>query len=405
MLKNIDEEMRRRSLEGAIVFGDTTLGNPDLTYVVGGNLARGGYYIKRLNHEPLLVTSTLDIGTARNLGRVKRTSTLTEWGLEKLAQKHGRANASSYLLSRILKAEGIKGKIALYGRNDIASGVRLVDQLRKLRFNVMGESSPTLLESARETKSGREIEELRLVASKTAKVVNSTINALRNMKRKRGRFHIEGKPATIGAAKKMIAKQLALEDLIAPEGTIFAIGASGADPHNPGNPSNPIREGRLIVFDIFPQAESGYWFDLTRSFMIGRADSRARRMFETVYDAQTASLDFLREGVSGEEAMYRACRVIERGGYRTVREIFEGKSKSVTSGFTHSLGHGVGLTIGERPYLTFLSKDLLRNGQVVTVEPGVYLPRYGGVRIEDTVVITPRRITNLANVEKELELN
>ena len=404
MLNNIDEEMRKRSLEGAIVFGDTTLGNPDLTYVVGGNLARGGYYIKRSNHEPLLVTSTLDIGTARNLGRVKRTSTYTEWGFEKLAQKHGRNNASPYILSRILKTEGIKGKIALYGRNDIASGVRLVDQLRKLGFNVTGESSPTLLESARETKSVKEIEELRLVANKTAKVVNSTIDTLRNMKRKRGRFHIEGKPATIGAAKKMIAKQLALEDLIAPEGTIFAIGASGADPHNPGNPSNPIKEGRLIVFDIFPQAESGYWFDLTRSFVVGRADSKARRMFDTVYDAQTASLDFLREGVSGEEAMYKACRVIEKGGYRTVREIFEGKSKSVTSGFTHSLGHGVGLTIGERPYLTFLSKDLLRNGQVVTVEPGVYLPRYGGLRIEDTVVIKPRRITSLANVEKELEL-
>ena len=158
VLKNIDEEMRKRSLDGAIVFGDTTLGNPDLTYVVGGNLARGGYYIKRLNHEPMLVTSTMDIGTARNLGRVKRTSTYTEWGFEKLAQKHGRANASPYLLSRILKTEGINGKIALYGRNDIASGVRLVDQLRKLGFNVIGESSPTLLESARETKSAKEID-------------------------------------------------------------------------------------------------------------------------------------------------------------------------------------------------------------------------------------------------------
>jgi len=78
--------------------------------------------------------------------------------------------------------------------------------------------------------------------------------------------------------------------------------------------------------------------------------------------------------------MDRACRVIEQRGYRTVREIFQGKAKGIPSGFTHSLGHGVGLTIGERPYLTFLSKDPLRKSQVVTVEPGVYLPRYGGVR-------------------------
>jgi Xaa-Pro aminopeptidase len=85
-------------------------------------------------------------------------------------------------------------------------------------------------------------------------------------------------------------------------------------------------------------------------------------------------------------------------------QIFQGNAKGIHSGFTHSLGHGVGLTIGERPYLTFLSKDPLRKSEVVTVEPGVYLPRYGGVRIEDTVVITSRGVSYLAKVEKELEL-
>jgi Xaa-Pro aminopeptidase len=160
----------------------------------------------------------------------------------------------------------------------------------------------------------------------------------------------------------------------------------------------------MIVYDIFPQGESGYWSDLTRSFVVGRAERKARRIFETVLEAQEASLNFLREGVSGEDAMDRACKVVEKRGYRTVREIFAGKAEVVDSGFIHSLGHGVGLTIGERPYLTFLSKDRLRRGQVVTVEPGIYLPGYGGVRIEDTVVITRSGVNVLGNVEKELEL-
>ena len=159
-----------------------------------------------------------------------------------------------------------------------------------------------------------------------------------------------------------------------------------------------------MVFDIFPQAQTGYWFDLTRSFVIGRADAKAKKLFETVSEAQNVSLDFVREGVSGEAAMLEACRVIERAGYRTVREVFEGRSKSISSGFNHSLGHGVGLTIGERPYLSFLSKDPLRSGQVVTVEPGIYSPRFGGVRIEDTVAITGKGIDNLASVDKEFEL-
>ena len=102
--------------------------------------------------------------------------------------------------------------------------------------------------------------------------------------------------------------------------------------------------------------------------------------------------------------MNRACDVIERAGFETVRQIYMGKEKSISSGFIHSLGHGVGLTIGESPYLSFNSKTPLETGEVVTVEPGVYVPRYGGVRIEDTVVIKSKGIENLTPVEKELEL-
>ncbi len=120
--------------------------------------------------------------------------------------------------------------------------------------------------------------------------------------------------------------------------------------------------------------------------------------------AQHASLDVLRAGVTGEEAMVAACDMVERGGYKTMRQVYEGKVKDLNSGFNHSLGHGVGLTIGERPYLSFLSEDPLRSSHVVTVEPGVYLPGYGGVRIEDTVLITPKGFENLAKVESELEL-
>lgn len=165
-----------------------------------------------------------------------------------------------------------------------------------------------------------------------------------------------------------------------------------------------IRKGKLIVFDIFPQAMSGYWFDMTRSFVVGRADARARKMFDAVKGAQMASLDFLTAGVTGESAMEVSCEVIERAGYRTVREIFQGKAKSLSTGFIHSLGHGVGLTIGESPYLSLGIKDSLQSREVVTVEPGVYMPGYGGVRIEDTVAVKSKGVEILAKVEKELEL-
>jgi len=405
MIQDLDKEMRKRDVGAIVVLGDTTLADPDLIYAVGGNLARGGIYFKREGNKPLLLVGSIDVGSARRLGRVNRIQTYSSWGFEKLAKKYrGRDEAMPHLISTVLKHEGVSGKVGLFGRNDLASGLHLAHRLRALGVKVVGGQSPTVLEAARETKDQKEVDEIRNVGRKTAEVVREVVEVLRNMKRTRGHFQIGKKRATIRLVKSTIASKIAKKGLATPEGTIFAIGPSSADPHNSGVNSDEIREGRLIVFDIFPQGETGYWFDLTRTYVVGRADAKAKRLYETVHDAQATSLDFVKAGLKGEKAMAAACDVIERAGYRTVREVYEGKAKSLFSGFNHGLGHGVGLTIGERPNLSLLSKDPLRANGVVTVEPGVYLPKYGGVRIEDTVKITQKGYENLVQVEKELEV-
>jgi len=404
MFEQFDAEMRSREVEAVIVFGDTTLGNPDLTYVAGGNVTRGGVFFKRVGEHPFLIVGNPDVGTARKHRKAGRIHTYTEHGLEKLTTKYGHENAFTHFLAKILAEERVKGKVILSGRNDLASGVNIVDQLRKMGFNITGEGSPTLLETLRETKGTEEIQEMRRVARKTTKVVESTLDILRKLKRKRGHLELGGKPATVGVVKALVSQKVLEENLREPEGTIFAQGASAIPVHNMGIPGDKLKEGRLIIFDIFPQAETSYWCDMTRSFVIGRADSRAKRIYDAVYEAQTETLDYLHEGVTGEEAVCKTCDVIERHGYRTVRDVYSGKAKSVSSGLTHTLGHGVGLTIGERPHLTFGNKRPLRRGNVVTVEPGVYFPKYGGARIEDTVVITSRGVESLTKAEKELEL-
>lgn len=404
MFSQIDQEMRKRQVQALMILGETTLADPNLTYVVGGSLARGGVYFKRAGHKPLLVTSILDLGTARKWGKVKRIETYSEWGLEKLASKYGREEAYPRLLSEICRKNGVNGNVVLYGRNDLALATYLVDKLRRFGVKVSTDKSPTILESAREIKDAQEIEKLQDVARKNGRVIEAAIEALGSLKRRRGHLVLKERRATIGAVKAVISSQLAAEGLGAPEGVIFAIGASSADPHNAGIPSDEIREGRLIVFDIFPQAESGYWSDITRTYVIGKASKKDKQLYDTVYEAQHVSLDSIRAGISGEEVMSKACDVIERRGYRTVRDVFLGKTKGISAGFIHSLGHGVGLTIGERPSLNFLSKQPLKSGQIVTVEPGVYLPGYGGVRIEDTVLITKRGVNVLARVDKEFEI-
>jgi Xaa-Pro aminopeptidase len=405
MIEDLDNSMRAKGIDGIVGYGESTLADPDLTYVVGGTLARGGFYFKKCGRSPLLIVSNLDYGSAKRLGRVKRIQTLTQWSYEKLQKKYSDRNVSSArLVAAVLRKEGVHGKVVLFGRNDLAKALRFASTLRRFGVHAMGEGSPTVVESARDTKEKHELESLRDVANKTSKVVNDVLQSLRNAKEKRGHLQLGNKRATVGLIKSIIASKLAEGGLLAPEGTIFALGPSGADPHDAGEPADEIKKGRLIVFDIFPQAGSGYWSDLTRTFVLGRADPKARKMYETVHEAQSEALDYLRAGVTGDATMNLACDVIERAGFQTVRRIYEGDKKKVTSGFIHALGHGVGLTIGESPYLSLNSKAALRAGEVVTVEPGVYLPGYGGVRIEDTVLIKAKGIENLAHVEKELEL-
>jgi Xaa-Pro aminopeptidase len=404
MFEEFDLEMRTREIEAVVVFGDATLGNPDLTYVVGGTITRGGVFFKRVGEQPFLIVGNSDVETARKIRKTGTIQTYTERGLEKLTVNYGHERAFTQFLAKILAEERIKGKVILSGRYDLANGINIADRLRKMGFNIRGETSPTLLETLRETKSTEEIEELRRVARETDRVVESVLDALTRLRRKRGHLEFLGKPATVGAIKAVISKKLLAGHLTEPEGTIFAQGASAIPVHNMGNPGDKLKERKLIIFDIFPQAETSYWCDMTRSFVIGRADSRARRIYGAVYEAQTETLDYLREGVTGEEAVSKTCEIIERHGYRTVRDVYSGKAKNISSGLTHTLGHGVGLTIGERPHLTFGNKRPLKSGNVVTVEPGIYFPGYGGARLEDTVVVTSRCVESLTNAAKTLEL-
>jgi len=405
MIEDLDASMRIRGIDGIVGYGESTLADPDLTYVVGGTLARGGFYFKKCGNRPLLVVSNLDYGSAKRLGKVKSVQTLTQWRYEMIQKKHPEGyDAAARLVATILRHEGVRGKVVLFGRNDLAKALRFVHSLNRLGVQTVGERSPTLVETARDTKQADELQHLREVAARTGRVVEYVAQSLRNAKEKRGHLQLRHQRATIGLVKSIIASKLAGEGLLAPEGTIFAIGPSGADPHNAGIPTAEIKKGKLIVFDIFPQAESGYWSDLTRTFLLGRADSKARKMYEAVENAQADALDYLRAGVTGESSMHRACDVIERAGFPTVRRIYSGRATNIASGFIHSLGHGVGLTIGESPYLSFNGRPALKAGEVVTVEPGVYLPGYGGVRIEDTVLIKSKGIESLTHVEKELEL-
>lgn len=169
--------------------------------------------------------------------------------------------------------------------------------------------------------------------------------------------------------------------------TIVASGPNGAKPHH--RPSaRRIGAGELVVVD-FGAIVDGYCSDMTRTLCVGQpASATARRMVEVVAESQRAGVDAVRAGAEGK-AVDDVCRtVIAEAGW--------------ADAFLHSTGHGVGLEIHEDPRVGSTSTDTLVAGHVVTVEPGVYLAEHGGVRIEDTVVVTDEGCTVLTNASKEL---
>ena len=164
--------------------------------------------------------------------------------------------------------------------------------------------------------------------------------------------------------------------------TIAAPGDQAVDNHCVGH--GPIRAGELIVVDIFPRRiEDGYWGDMTRTYLKGRASDAQRRLVRTVKRAHRLAIDMIKPGVTGGKVHDAVQAFFDREGYKTARDCKK------PEGFFHALGHGVGLEIHEEPIMRSKAPCTLRKGMVVTVEPGLYYHGLGGCRIEDVVHVVP----------------
>lgn len=210
-----------------------------------------------------------------------------------------------------------------------------------------------------------------------------------------GLLKYDGKILTSEFLKALIERTL-LDRGCSAEGTIVAVGPQGARPHDAG--SGPLRAGVPVVIDVFPRdKETGYWGDVTRTVVRGRASEKVRAMHRDVLAAQKLALSLVRPGVESRTVQRAVDEFFRKAGHET-RLSPPGKE----CGFIHSVGHGVGLDIHESPGLRN-EPGRLSAGNVVTVEPGLYYPGIGGVRIEDTVVITRTGHKILAPFPKILE--
>lgn len=163
--------------------------------------------------------------------------------------------------------------------------------------------------------------------------------------------------------------------------TIVCSGPESAFPHG-GLGEREIKYGDLVVIDIGAKYRA-YCADMTRTLIVGRASEKQRRLYETVMEAQKLAINKIRAGTKAGEVDEAARKYITKRGYGEY--------------FVHGLGHGVGLDIHEPPIIGPTSEEILQSGNVITVEPGIYIPNFGGVRIEDTVLALEDKVERLTN--------
>ncbi len=246
----------------------------------------------------------------------------------------------------------------------------------------------------REAKSDKEIEMIGRALRITETGLKRAIEVLKASKPGAGkRLRWSGKTLTSEMLRAEIDSAILRAGGI-PTGTIVAGGDQACDPHERG--FGPLYANSLIILDVFPRdTKTGYFGDLTRTVLCGRAGEAQRNLWDTVKAGQALALKKIKAGVDGV-TIHKAIQELfaDRGFPTEVR-----KGRRV--GFFHGTGHGLGLEIHEHPRL---QKVTLKDRQVLTVEPGLYYPGLGGVRLEDVVVVTKNSCRMLSRFPKQLEV-
>lgn len=325
-----------------------------------------------------------------------------EFGVFKESSKN--SNIELVLLDPILeKAKGLKEgnndteKLALYLFRkyklfkkpvDVPVSFRLdlADFLRKrgVRLQVKNPFYPQRL-----IKSEQEIEFLKNGLEKTQSAFRLIEKVLEESVIEKNKIKYQGKILTSEFLKAEVEKVLLKKGMMNTEGIIISSGSQTAMPHHPGK--GPILPRQTIICDIFPRdRETGYFADITRTYVKGKPSNEILRLYEAVKKAQTAGRKAVRPGITGGEAHKICSQIFLDLGYDVGDK-----------GFIHGTGHGLGLDIHELPNLKPGLETRLEVGNVVTMEPGLYYPNLGGARIEDVLYITKDGNENLTKYPKK----
>ncbi len=342
----------------------------------------------RLRGRNFLVMSDLEIDRARQQAPHCRVLSLSQYQ-KKLRDQGVRPTGFAAIVRQILRERRISSVLV---PENFPLGLATELQRLGVKLKLKPDFFPQ-----REQKSSAEVKKISAALMMAEVGMAEGIQALKSAKIGRDRRLIyRGVPLTSEKLRSIIDTAV-LQTCGLANRTIVAGGRQGCDPHEPGH--GPLFANEPIILDIFPRSQkTGYFGDITRTVVRGRASEAIRKLYDTVLRGQLLAFKQIRADAPAAEIHRAVQTLFEREGYQT------GKRHGRMQGFFHGTGHGLGLEIHEAPRISPTSTAALKPGHVVTVEPGLYYPDIGGVRLEDVALVTPRGARNLTQFEKVLEV-
>jgi Xaa-Pro aminopeptidase len=338
--------------------------------------------------ERLMIMSDLEVDRARHQATVDRVLSYSE--LERRAKGQGVKDPGSIDVIHVLLQDAGLTDILVPSTFPFLHASRL----QELGYTLRTKREPFY--ERRVVKSDEEVRHIEAAQRATEIAVAAAHQHLRRAEIRENRLWLDGEVLTSERIKKLINVTLMECDCVA-QHTIVAGGEQACDPHDEG--SGPLPAHRSIIFDVFPRsAGSRYFADMSRTVVRGKASPELTRLYQAVKDAQEEAITKIRDGADGAAIHQGICDRFEKAGYKT------GLVNGRMQGYFHGTGHGVGLDIHESPRIS-RTGSLLQEGQVVTVEPGLYYPGLGAVRIEDMVLVTKDGCRNLTDFPKVFELD
>jgi Xaa-Pro aminopeptidase len=361
----------------------------DMLYAVGMFVPDPFIYL-RVNGRPQVVMSDLEIDRARQEASHCRVISLTQIQ-RKLRESGAKKTGLPQVIRYVLRSHGLNKAVVPH-----CFPLGLARELRQLKIKVKPRTGPFFPERA--IKCAAEVKKVSAALMMAEVGLAEGIQALKSCKIARNRRLIyHGNPLTSEKLRAIIDTAIVQAGGL-PANTIVAGGRQGCDPHERGH--GLLRANEPIILDVFPRSQkTGYFGDITRTVVRGKASESIRRLYHTVERGQEIGFENIKHNASAKEVHVKIKEFFEKEGCKT------GKNNGRMQGFFHGTGHGVGLEIHEKPGMGPSTTDTLKSGQVVTVEPGLYYwDLGGGVRLEDMALVTGNGPRNLTKFEKVLEV-